>query len=79
MKEQFEQIRDQIYDIRRFLGPLDIKLENLDNQISRTRISFELRTSVIEAKIAEHSSLLARQSEQLSQILGYVDMGQKLP
>jgi hypothetical protein len=79
VKEQFDQIREQIFDIRKFLGPLDSKLENLDNQIARTRISFELRTSVLESKIADHSSLLARHSEQLREILGFVNMSRNQP
>ena len=68
MKDHFEQIREQIHEIRNFLGPLDVKLEGLDYQIKRSRATFELKTAELESKIAANSSELAFHSEQIRQI-----------
>jgi hypothetical protein len=74
MKEEFEQMREQIFEIRKLLGPLDFKLEGLDNQISKSRILFELKTTQLESRIAEHSSLLARHTEQIKEIRSFAKM-----
>ena len=68
MKTEFEQIREQIHEIRNFLGPLDIKLENLDHQISKSRLSFETRTAELESRMTINSSEIALHSEQIRQI-----------
>jgi hypothetical protein len=74
VKEQFEQIREQIFEIRKFIGPLDTKLENLDNQISRSRIAFEWKTAQLESRIAEHSTLLALHTDQIRDIEVFAKM-----
>ena len=79
MKEEFDQIRDQIFEIRKLLGPLDFKLENLDNQVSRTRMSFELKTARLESKITEHSSLLALHAKQIKEIQSFANMPRRRP
>jgi hypothetical protein len=68
VKEQFEQIRDQIHEIRNFLGPLDLKLEGLDYQITRSRLSFELKSLELENQLAQHSTQIDQHSEQIRQI-----------
>ena len=68
MKTEFEQIREQIHEIRNFLGPLDIKLENLDYQVSKSRLSFETRAAELESRITINSSEIALHSEQIRQI-----------
>ena len=78
MKDDFEQIRDQIHEIRIFLGPLDLKLEGLDVAIAKSRATFELKTAQLESKITEHSSQLALQSEQIRQIQIFLKMPQNL-
>lgn len=74
MNNDFEQIRVQIHEIRNFLGPLDLKLESLDHQISKSRISFESKATELEAKIIQNSSELARHSEQIRQIQMFLKM-----
>jgi hypothetical protein len=68
LKTEFEQIREQIHEIRNFLGPLDIKLENLDHQVSKSRLSFETKAAELESRIAINSSEIALHSEQIRQI-----------
>ena len=82
MQNTFEEIREQIHEIRNMLGPIDIKLDSLDHKITAGRISFDAKTSDLEAKISaesirntefwnkisEHSDQLAQQSERLRRI-----------
>lgn len=74
MKTEFEQIREQIHEIRNFLGPLDIKLENLDHQVSKSRLSFETKAAELESRIAMNASEIALLSEQIRQIQNFLKM-----
>jgi hypothetical protein len=88
MPDAFEQVRQQIHEIRNFLAPLDIKLDNLDHQITASRIAFESKTSELDAKVAsnslriteqavkigEHAAAIQLQSEQLRQIRLFLKM-----
>jgi hypothetical protein len=60
MKEQFDQISTQIHEIRNILGPLDLKLEGLDHQITKSRITFEMKVSEMESKIEENTTRIKR-------------------
>jgi Trm5-related predicted tRNA methylase len=91
MQATLEQIRQQIHEIRNFLSPLDLKLENLDHQVTASRIKFESKTTELEAKISvnslrvaehavkidEHSDELARQSERIKRIESFLKMSQR--
>ena len=82
MQNAFEEIREQIHEIRNLLGPIDLKLDNLDHIITISRITFESKVSELngkmaatssrlsehEVKISEHSDEIALQSERLRQI-----------
>lgn len=82
MQNTFEEIRQQIHEIRNMLGPIDLKLDNLDHKITVGRLSFEAKAGDLEAKIAssslriaeqwtkisEHSDELTKQSERISRI-----------
>jgi hypothetical protein len=82
MQNAFEEIRHEIHAIRNILGPVDIKLDNLDHKITASRIAFESKTSELDAKLAantskisehslklsEHSDEIFKQSERLKQI-----------
>lgn len=78
MKDQFDQIRQQINEIRNFIGPLDHKLEGLDYQITRSRISFEVKALEIDAKVTVNSSEIAKHSEELKQIRNFIKMPESL-
>jgi chromosome segregation ATPase len=82
MQNAFEEIREQIHEIRNLLGPIDLKLDNLDHKITASRITFESKVSDLEGKISvnssrlsehevkisEHSDEIALQSERIRQI-----------
>ncbi len=78
MNDHFEQIREQIHEIRNFLGPLDVKLEGLDYQIKRSRATFETKTLELETQIAAHSSELGLHAEQIRQIQIFLKMPQSV-
>jgi hypothetical protein len=72
VKEHFEQIREQIREIRGFPGPLDIKLETLDYQIKRSRATFELKAAGLKSKVAANSTEIAHHTEQIRQIQAFI-------
>jgi hypothetical protein len=74
VKEHFDQIRDQIHEIRNYLGPLDLKLEGLDYQIKKSRNAFELKVSQLESQIAVNSTQIDLHSEQIRQIQMFIKM-----
>lgn len=67
MQNTFEQIREQIHEIRNMLGPIDLKLDNLDHKITVGRISFEAKTADLEAKIATNSLRITEQWNRISE------------
>ena len=88
MQNAFEEIRDEIHKIRNLLGPIDLKLDNLDHKLTVSRITFESKTSELdnkivanasrlsdhEVKISEHSDEIALQSERIRQIELFLKM-----
>jgi len=74
VKDQFEQISDQLHDIRNFLSPLDVRLQTLGHQIEKSRISFELKATQLETKIVQNSSDISLHSEQIRQIWHFLKM-----
>ncbi|HSY43511.1 MAG TPA: hypothetical protein VK811_06335 [Candidatus Acidoferrum sp.] len=90
MQNAFEEIRDEIHKIRNLLGPIDLKLDNLDHKLTVSRITFESkaleldgkiaknssRVSEHEIKISEHSDEIALQSERLRRIELFLKMPQ---
>lgn len=78
LKSDFEQIREQIHEIRNFLGPLDLKLSSLDHQITKSRVSFEVKALELESKMAVQSSEIALHSEQIMQIQMFLKMPQTM-
>lgn len=51
-----------IGEIRDLLGPMTLKLQNLDHKISDNWISFELKTSEFEARIKANTSKISEQA-----------------
>jgi hypothetical protein len=90
MQNAFEEIREQIHEIRNLLGPIDLKLDNLDHKITISRITFESKVSELdgkisanssrlsehEVKISAHSDEMALQSERIRQIELFLKMPQ---
>ena len=59
MNTDIEEIREQIHELRNFLGPLDITISNLEAQIKANKADLERKNIELEMKIAE----LARRLE----------------
>jgi chromosome segregation ATPase len=88
MQNAFEEIREQIHAIRNLLGPIDLKLDNLDHKITASRMTFESKVSDLgskiaantsrisehELKISEHSDEIAQQFERIRQIELFLKM-----
>lgn len=82
MQDTFEQVRQQIHQIRNYLSPLVLKLDNLDHQIAVSQKAFEVRTTELETKISvtslrvteqemkidAHSEALVLQEERIKRI-----------
>jgi hypothetical protein len=62
MQNVVEDIHRGINEIRNLLGPMTIKLENLDHKISESKTSFDLRWSEFEAKIAANTFSISEQA-----------------
>jgi uncharacterized coiled-coil protein SlyX len=65
MQDTFEQVREQIHQIRNYLSPLVLKLDNLDHQLVVNRKAFEARTTELETKISVTSLRLTEQEMKI--------------
>lgn len=62
MQNVVEDIRRGIEEIRDMLGPMSLKLQNLDQKVTESRISAELRTSEFDARIEANSLKISEQT-----------------
>jgi uncharacterized coiled-coil protein SlyX len=67
MQNTFEEMREQIHEIRNLLSPINLKLDWLDGKITAGRASFEVRAADLEARIAESSLRIDSQWEKISE------------
>jgi hypothetical protein len=51
MRDTFDQIRDQIHEIRNLVGPVNLKLANMEHQIVTSRAFLEERAMTLESKL----------------------------
>ena len=72
MKELFDEIRQQIHDIRNIIAPFDLQMANLDHQIAAIRVSFEAKMTGFESKLTANSSQLIEHALKISGLLGAV-------
>lgn len=72
MRDLFDEIREQIHEIRNLIGPFDLKMANLEHQISANRIAFEARMGVFESKLTANTSQLNEQGLTVSRLLNEV-------
>jgi hypothetical protein len=84
MQNAVEEIRNGIQEIHDLLEPIGVKLDNLDQKVSVSRVTFESKTFELEARIVanaakiseqaiksqEHSSQIASLFEQVKSIQG---------
>jgi hypothetical protein len=69
MPQVFEEIRQQIHEIRNMVAPFDFRLANLDAQIAASRLVFEERTAALETKVMATSFRLDEQGCKIEDIL----------
>lgn len=62
MQNVVEDIHRGINEIRNLLGPMNLKLENLDQKISESRTFFQSRWSEFEAKLAANTLSISEQA-----------------
>ena len=72
MNELFEEIRQQIHDIRNIIAPFDLQMANLDHQIAAMRVSFESKMTGFETKLTANSSQLIEHALKISGLLGAI-------
>lgn len=75
MEDVFENIREQLHEIRNIVGPVDLKLSNLEHQFARTRTLLEERNIAIESRL---SATIIRTDEQTSQISDVLEQNARL-
>ena len=86
MQDVFQEIREQIHDIRNLVGPFDLKLSALDHQITASRVFFEEKTAALESRMSlrlDHqdvkiADILADQ-KQLSERMNRLELVLELP
>ncbi|HEY1788565.1 MAG TPA: hypothetical protein VGJ73_10435 [Verrucomicrobiae bacterium] len=69
MPQVFEEIREQIHEIRNMVAPFDLRLANLDAQITASRALLEQRTATLETKVMATSFRLDEQGGKIEAIL----------
>jgi archaellum component FlaC len=52
MNSEVEQIREQLHELRNYIGPLHIMLENMSAKIQRDKAELEGKIAELELKIA---------------------------
>ena len=63
MPQLFEEIRQQIHEIRNPVAPFDLRLANLDAKITASRALFEERTSALENRMMVNTFRLDEQGQ----------------
>ncbi len=69
MTDIFQEIRDQIHDLRNEMAPVDFKLANLAVEIEECRTVFEEKAMELEAKVFAQSLKVEEQGTRISNIL----------
>jgi uncharacterized coiled-coil protein SlyX len=65
MQDTFEQVREQIHQIRNHLSPLVLKLDSLDYQIVAGRKTIEAKAKDLETKISVASLRVTEQEMKI--------------
>jgi len=88
MQEFFDNVRAQLHEIRNLVGPVDLKLANLEHQFAETRVLFEEKAASLESKLLantfrldEHTTQISgvvSQNVQLSERVSRIEMALKL-
>jgi hypothetical protein len=69
MKDAFEQVRQQIHEIRNIIGPVNLKLADMDHQIATSKAYLEEKVLTLESKLLSAVFRIDRQDVQIAHIL----------
>ncbi len=69
MKDAFEQVRQQIHEIRNIIGPVNLKLADMEHQITTSKAYLEEKNSRLESKLLTTLFRLDMQDLQIANIL----------
>jgi acetolactate synthase small subunit len=68
MSDTFEQIRHQIHDLRNLIGPVNLKLADMEHQIITCRDYIEEKTGTLESKLLSALFRLDRQDIKIAEM-----------
>ena len=69
MAQVFEEIRQQIHEIRNLINPFDLRLASLDAQIAASKTLFAERTATLEVRVMATAFRLDEHAGKIEDIL----------
>ncbi|HTR40665.1 MAG TPA: hypothetical protein VMH87_03540 [Pseudomonadales bacterium] len=69
MKDAFEQVRQQIHEIRNIIGPVNLKLADMDHQIATSKAYLEEKVMTLESKLLATVFRLDKQDLKIAELL----------
>jgi len=82
MQKTFEEIRNQIHEIRSFLGPVDMKLAGLDHRLAEMRVLLEERFTSFESRLVGNSFKFGEQDSKIAELsdrVNWIEQMLKVP
>lgn len=82
MTDIFQEIREQIHEIRNAIAPVDFKLANFEHDIKDCRIFFEQKAQALEARVFANTFRLEEQNNKIANILErlqWIELALKVP
>lgn len=64
----FDQIRQQIHEIRNLIGPVNLKLAEMEHQITTSKAFLEEKTLILESKLMAVLFRLDNQEAKIAHI-----------
>src|SRR5215469_13651187 len=82
MTDIFQEIREQIHEIRNAIAPVDLKLANFEHEIEECRTFFEHKAQALEARVFANAFKLEEHGNKISNILErlqWIETSLKIP
>jgi DNA repair ATPase RecN len=82
MTDIFEEIRQQIHELRNALSPIDFKMANFEHEIEECRVFFEQKAQALEARVFANTFKLEEQNNRIVNILErlqWIEIALKVP
>ena len=65
MNAEIEEILRQLHELRKYMGPVELLLVNMETQITKNRVELERRIAALESRIDELLSRTEPNSAEL--------------